>query len=88
VVDAGKAVLVRTGDLLASVDPATGAARAVRIPDTRPLRAHNVADGVVWVAGDRGLVALDARTLEVRGTWRAPPVVEPASPAELGLTAR
>jgi hypothetical protein len=78
-VDAGTAVLVRAGEILASIDPATGAIRAVRAPDTRPLWPHHVAGGAVWVVGDRGLLALDARTLERRGSWREPPAIEPAT---------
>jgi hypothetical protein len=85
IVDAGDAVLVRLGDLLASVNPTTGGAVAVEIPHTRPLRAHNVAGGAVWIAGDRGLVALDAATLEPRGTWRAAPDVTPVKPDGLGF---
>ena len=86
-IDAGAAVLFRTGELLVSFDPATGAARAVRVPDTRPLRAHHVAGGLVWIVGPRGLTALDASSLAVRGTWRTGPRVEPASdaPAMLGF---
>jgi hypothetical protein len=76
--DAGGAVLLRTGDLLVSFDAATGAARAVRVPDTRPLRAHHVAGGLVWIVGPRGLAALDARSLALRGTWRTGPRALPA----------
>jgi hypothetical protein len=77
-VDAGGAVLVRTGDVLVSFDPATGAARAVRVPDTRPLRAHHVAGGLVWLVGPRGLAALDVTSLALRGTWRTGPRALPA----------
>ncbi len=75
---AGEVVLFRAGDVLTSIAPATGAMRAVRVPDTRPLRGHHVAGGTVWVVGDRGLVLLDATTLQPRGTWgKQPPVVTP-----------
>ena len=74
-VDAGARTLARAGDTLASIDPATGAAEAVRAPDTLPLEPHHVAGGTVWLIGERGLVALDTATFEVRGTWRTPPAV-------------
>ena len=80
-VDAGAAVLVRAGEVLVSFDPATGAARAVRVPDTRPLYPHHVAGDLVWLVGPRGLTALDVTTLAVRGTWRTGPRVLPASDA-------
>jgi hypothetical protein len=86
-VDAGVAVLLRSGDVLVSLDPATGAARAVRVPDTRGLEAHHVAGELVWIVGARGLAALDTRTLALRGTWRTGPRIEPAAdaPAALGF---
>jgi hypothetical protein len=74
-VDAGVAVLWRDGDELVSIDVTSGARRAVRVPDTRPLRPHHVSGSTVWVVGDGGLVALDAATLEPRGSWRRPPSV-------------
>jgi hypothetical protein len=73
--DAGVAVLWRDGDILVSIGVATGARRAVRIPDTQPLRPHHLAGSTVWVVGDTGLVALDAATLEPNGSWRRPPGV-------------
>jgi hypothetical protein len=76
-------------DDLVSFDPETGAARAVRVPDTRPLQPHHVAGGLVWIVGRNGLAALDVATLAVRGTWRSGPRVEPAAgvPAGLGFAA-
>lgn len=84
---AAGAVLFRTGDVLVSFDPEVGTARAVRVPDTRPLRPHHVAGDLVWLVGPRGLTALDTRTLAVRGTWRTGPRALPASdaPATLGF---
>lgn len=86
-IDAGAATLVRAGDLLISIDPASGVAHAVRVPGARPLRAHHVAGGAVWIVGDRGLVVLDAVTLARRGTWASTPVVEAADDqlSSLGL---
>ncbi len=78
-VPAGASLLVRLGDTLISIDARSGAARAVAVPDTRPLRAHHVAKGFVWLVSDGGLTSLDVATLEVRGTWRGGPRPQDAS---------
>lgn len=72
---AGARVLWRDGDDLVSIDPTNGDALAVQAPGTRPLRAHHVAGGGVWLIGDHGLVELDVGTLTPRGRWKRAPAV-------------
>lgn len=77
---AGVVALLRQGELLASIDPRTGDAIAVRTPGTLPLRPQHVAGGGVWLIGERGLLELDVATLEPRGTFgKRPPEVTSAA---------
>lgn len=69
VVAARDVVLLRTGDTLASIEPATGKAIAVSAPGTLPLRSQHVAGDGVWLLGERGLLELDVKTLAPRGSY-------------------
>jgi hypothetical protein len=89
-IDAGATVLIGARGALATIDPAKGVGRGMRLRDATPLQPHHVAGGTVWVVGPRGLIALDTATLTEKGHWRTAPDVDIDASvlADLGLVER